>query len=274
LPDRKFQAHDMKRMLQYAAIRTVDGLMAGIPRELPQAEVVERCRLIAHRGVHDNRRVMENTLAAFELARAAGVWGVECDIRWTADLVPVVCHDHDARRVFGRSLRIDELTFARLRRELPLIPSLEEVIAEFGGNTHLMLEIKDHGPPRWDLWAAILRRHLTGLVPGRDYHVLALAPELFAAVNFLPPRYCFPVAQTNVSALSRTSLEQGYGGLTGHFLLLDERIKQRHELAGQRIGTGFVASRNCLLRELNRGVEWIFSNNAARLQGILDSLRR
>jgi glycerophosphoryl diester phosphodiesterase len=264
----------MKRLLQHAAIMTVDGFMAGIPRELPDTALVERCRIIAHRGVHDNRRVLENSLAAFELARASGVWGVECDIRWTADLVPVVLHDPDARRVFGRPLRIAEVTFEQLRRELPLIPSLAEVVAEFGGNTHLMLEIKAQDSPRRDRWAGILRRHLDGLVPGRDYHVLALDPELFAAVNFLPPEYCFPVAQTNVAALSRASLEHGYGGLTGHFLLLDARVKQRHELAGQRIGTGFVASRNCLLRELNRGVEWIFSNHAARLQAILDSFRR
>lgn len=263
----------MKRLLQQAAIGAVDGLMAGIPREPPGAAAMERCRIIAHRGAHDNRRVMENSLEAFRLASSSGVWGVECDIRWTADSVPVVSHDPDARRLFGRALRIGEVRFKQLRRELPLIPSLAEVIAEFGGNTHLMLELKAQDSPDRAAWAGILRQHLAGLVPGRDYHLLALDPRLFATADFLPPQYCFPVAQTNVAELSRASLERGYGGLTGHFLLLDERVKQRHQSAGQRIGTGFVASRNCLLREINRGVEWIFSNHALRLQGILDSYR-
>jgi len=41
---------------------------------------------------------------------------------------------------------------------------------------------------------------------------------------------------------------------------------------GQSIGTGYICSKNCLIRELNRGVKWIFSNNAVELQGILNSL--
>lgn len=263
----------MKQVLQQAAIRAVDGFMAGIPRELPDRATMERCRIIAHRGAHDNRQVLENSLEAFRVARSAGVWGVECDIRWTADHVPVVFHDPDTLRLFGRPLRISDVAFGQLRRELPLIPTLAEVIAEFGGNTHLMLELKAQELPIQEPLAEILRHHLAGVVPGRDYHLLALDPELFAVADFLPPRYCFPVAQTNVAALSHASLERGYGGLTGHFLLLDEKVKQRHESAGQRIGTGFVSSRNCLLRELNRGVEWIFSNHAVRLQGILESFR-
>jgi glycerophosphoryl diester phosphodiesterase len=31
-----------------------------------------------------------------------------------------------------------------------------------------------------------------------------------------------------------------------------------------------VASRNCLFRELNRGIRWIFSNDAVRIQKIRD----
>ena len=34
---------------------------------------------------------------------------------------------------------------------------------------------------------------------------------------------------------------------------------------------GFIHSRNALFRELNRGVEWIFSNEAVRMQGIRDA---
>ena len=36
------------------------------------------------------------------------------------------------------------------------------------------------------------------------------------------------------------------------------------------MGTGFIHSRNALFRELNRGIEWIFSNRAVHIQGIVD----
>ena len=49
-----------------------------------------------------------------------------------------------------------------------------------------------------------------------------------------------------------------------------DRLKARHAAQGQRLGTGFPASKNCLFRELNRGIEWVFTNNAVALQRIID----
>jgi glycerophosphoryl diester phosphodiesterase len=46
----------------------------------------------------------------------------------------------------------------------------------------------------------------------------------------------------------------------------------KHRKNGQPVGTGYPASKNCLYREINRGVEWIFSNNAGELQGIANKL--
>jgi glycerophosphoryl diester phosphodiesterase len=93
---------------------------------------------------------------------------------------------------------------------------------------------------------------------------------LFARVDFVPRNFCFPVAQLNTSRLSAAAIETQCGGLTGHFLLLTNKLRKRHELAGQCIGTGFISSKNCLFRELNRSVEWIFSNDAVKIQKIRD----
>ena len=79
-----------------------------------------------------------------------------------------------------------------------------------------------------------------------------------------------PVSQVNIKHMSKASLEGIYGGFGGHFLLMTDEIKQRHESIGQNIATGFVASRNSLFRELNRGVDWVFSNHAVKLQKILE----
>jgi glycerophosphoryl diester phosphodiesterase len=255
-------------------MKAADGVMAAIPRRRPSVQSLRDCRVISHRGEHDNKTVLENTLPAFARARQAGVWGIECDIRWSADLVPLVCHDPDGMRVFGDPGKLRELAFPEIRQRMPLLPSLSELVAEFGGNTHLMLEIKAEDFPAPQRQQHILQDALAGLEPGRDYHFLALDPALFELVAFVPRNVCLPVAELNGSALSRLSLERGYGGITGHYLLLNNALKRAHEAAGQRIGTGFVDSRNCLFRELNRGVTWIFSNRAVQVQAVRDACLR
>ncbi len=260
----------MLQSMKTGAMAAVDAVYAAIPQRVPDAATLRECRIVAHRGAHDNVRVPENTLASFQRAREHGVWGIECDIRWSADLVPVIHHDPDTRRVFGRNLRLGEAPFAQLREAVPQIPALAEVIEQFGGSTHLMLELKAGCFPEPRRQRDILRQHLQPLTPGRDYHLLALDPALFALADFVPRRYCLPVSELAVSRLSSAAIENGFGGLLGHFLLLNERVRRRHGRAGQRIGTGFVASRNALFRELNRGVEWIFSNDAVKLQQIVN----
>ncbi len=260
----------MLEWLQNAAMKTADMFMAGIPQPVPSQDALRNCKIVSHRGEHDNISIMENTLPAFELARTNGVWGIECDIRWTADLVPLVCHDPSGARLFGQPDQFSSLPFTEVRALLPLIPSLAELVAEYGGTMHLMLEVKDEHYPQPARQKHILREHLSTLSPGQDYHFLALDPGLFEKVDFVAREFCFPVSELNAGKLSKACLDAEYGGLTGHFLLLSNTLKRRHQLAGQRIGTGFISSRNCLFRELNRGIEWIFSNDAVRIQQIRD----
>lgn len=261
----------MRDILQAAATDAVDWVIARTPQPVPDQLALRNCKIISHRGEHDNISVIENTLPAFEKARANGVWGVECDIRWTADLVPIVSHDSSGRRLFGDCARLNELSLAELRSQIPQIPTLAELVSEFGGNTHLMLEIKADHYPQPQRQSIILQEHLQKLSPGLDYHFLALEPALFSRVSFVAPAYCFAVSELNVSKLSKAAIELQLGGLMGHFLLLNNTLKARHLEVGQRIATGFISSRNALFRELNRSVEWIFSNNAVKVQKIRDS---
>ncbi len=260
----------MREWLQNVALQIADWVVAGIPQAVPTQVALRNCKIIAHRGEHDNISVIENTLSAFEKARANGVWGIECDIRWTADLVPVISHDPCGKRLFGNPIQLSTLSFAEVRAQLPQILSLAELVAKFGGNTHLMLELKAEHILQPTRQKRILQEQLSTLVAGRDYHFLALDPELFGQVDFVSRNFCLPVSELNASRLSKASLELKLGGLTGHFLLLTNKLKQRHARAGQRIGTGFISSKNCLFRELNRGIEWIFSNDAVKIQVIRD----
>jgi glycerophosphoryl diester phosphodiesterase len=257
--------------------RLLEMIDAAFERRTPAApdeRRLARCRIVSHRGEHDGRAILENTLPAFEAAAAQGVWGIECDLRWTRDLTPVVIHDADLRRVFGRPHRVAACTFAELRRDCPGLPTLAEVIARYGGRTHLMVEVKSERYPDPDRQNRILRDLFAGLAPGADYHLLSLDPDLFRRTPFAPPSACLPVARSNVARLSRLALRRGYAGVAGHYALVGAAVIRRHHAAGQRVGTGYPRSMRVLVRELNRGVDWIFSNHAVLVQGWVGRLER
>jgi glycerophosphoryl diester phosphodiesterase len=254
--------------------KVVDFWFAIWPQPFPGQARMRHCKIVSHRGAHDNKNTLENTLEAFERAHAAGVWGLEFDVRWTLDQKPVVVHDYDLVRVFGINAAVDQLSLQELQSRCPLIPSLREVLRLYGGAVHLMVEIKAQDGPDQAGRSRVLQEHFNGLVPQRDYHLLSLTPSVLERLDWCPPAARLPVAQLNVAALSNVALSGGYGGLNGHYLLITKTVLQKHHHHGQSVGCGYVRSRNSLFRELNRGVDWIYSNNALELQRIRNSFLR
>ena len=239
-----------------------------IPRRRPTRAALIDCKIISHRGEHDNRRIRENTLAAFTLAAEAGCWGLEFDVRWTQDLQPVVIHDANARRVFAIDLVIPEVNLAQLQQRIPEIPTLREVVERFGGRQHLMVELKGDDVAACASRAESLREIFAALGPARDYHFLALQAELFELVEFAGMQACLPVAELNIGELSRVALQREYAGVCAQYLMLSGALISRHHRQGQQLGSGFAASKYGLFREINRGVDWIFTNHAVRLEAI------
>ncbi|UCF92103.1 MAG: hypothetical protein JSW39_28200 [Desulfobacterales bacterium] len=250
----------------------VDYFFAIRPQPMPSKKRLLNCKIVSHRGEHDNIHIFENTIAAFDRAQEQGVWGIELDVRWTKDLEPVVFHDPDLMRLFGSDLAIRHATQSTLRSNYPLIPSLAEVIQRYGFNLHLMVEIKAEDYPNPVRQNQILKELFTPLRPQEDFHILSLTPAMFKVIDFVPPSTFLPVARLNVSRLSKMAILEKYRGLAGHYLLVNRVLLTRHQQRHQKVGTGYIASRNCLFRELNRGVEWIFSNTAGKIQAICDSL--
>lgn len=241
--------------------RMLDHYFSLRPQKKPRS--IGNVKLVSHRGEHDNHLVLENTLAAFDAAAELGAWGIELDIRWTKDAHPVVIHDLDCKRMFGCDLKISQVTLAELKERLPEIPTLLEVIERYGKSLHLMIELKME--PYLDNFSAVLYDLLGELKPVRDYHFLSLDLSMFSHVDGLQSSVCLPVAEKNIAEFSRAAVENNYGGITGHFFLLTDTILRLHQETGQCIGTGFITSPNCLFREINRGVTWIFTNSMGDL---------
>lgn len=250
--------------------KLIDSYFAVIPRIKPKQEHVNNALLIAHRGAHNNAQgILENTHAAFKLAREAGCWGLEFDIHATADEVLVVNHDPDLNRLWGYNVRIADLTFTQLRELEPGVPSLAEVISDYGRDMHLFIELK--APFRAEQALADTLKHLT---PGKDYHLLALDKPTFAHFSQFPKQSLLLVAMhNNVREFCALSLKEQYGGVMGSYLLLTNKRINALQAAQQKSGVGFVDSKNSLYRELSRGISWIFTNQAVAVSKWLGDLK-
>ncbi|MBQ4354847.1 MAG: glycerophosphodiester phosphodiesterase [Clostridia bacterium] len=110
---------------------------------------------VAHRGIHDNKRIPENSLSAFRAAVDAGCT-VELDVQFTRDRKLIVFHDDDLVRLCGVNKKPIELTAAQLKSLRLLgtdehIPTLEEVLALVDGRVPLLIEMKNALPVIWDM---------------------------------------------------------------------------------------------------------------------------
>lgn len=148
-------------------------------------------RFVGHRGGRGPDFPVENTLSAFERARADGARAIELDVQCSADGEAIVVHDTDLARITGGAdpRPIGALDWAELRAvSLPggaRIPRLWDVLdwAESHGIA-LNVEVKRDGTNK----AALVRR-VARLVRHARIDVLlsSFDPALLAVVGALAP---------------------------------------------------------------------------------------
>ncbi|MBA2657297.1 MAG: glycerophosphodiester phosphodiesterase [Tatlockia sp.] len=258
-------------MLLNFAEKILDGFFAFFPRKMPSRLHLSEVCLIAHRGAHDNKlEIIENTDAAFARALVLGCWGIEFDVHATADGILVINHDPTLARLWGKNLQISQLNFETLRQLVPQIPTLAEVVERYGKRMHLFIELKAPFVAE-----EALKEELKSLRPGEDYHLLSLDGSLFSTFKSFSPAVLLLVpVHNNVSKFCNLALQNNYGGVLGHYLLLNNTKVAQLNLAKKRVGVGMVDSRFGLYRELNRGLTWIFSNNVSVLGECIERLKK
>ncbi|KAK2089030.1 Glycerophosphocholine phosphodiesterase [Saguinus oedipus] len=116
----------------------------------------DRISAIAHRGgSHD---APENTLAATRQAAKNGATGVELDIEFTSDGIPVLMHVNAVDRTTDGTGRLCDLTFEQIRKLNPAanhrlrndfpdekIPTLREAVEEcLNHNLTIFFDVKGH----------------------------------------------------------------------------------------------------------------------------------
>ncbi len=119
--------------------------------------------IIAHRGA--SAVAPENTLIAFRRAIEIGVDGIEFDVTFTSDSIPVIFHDYDLRRIARISAPISKMSYRDIEKidigewfnkRFPAkasneflsqrIPRLDEALQFFGSYAgKIYMEIKSQG---------------------------------------------------------------------------------------------------------------------------------
>jgi len=128
---------------------------------------------LAHRG--DWRRAPENSLEAMRAALAVpGCDGLEFDVRFSGDGVPVLLHDATLERVQGVPLACADLTAAELERHG--VPTLEAVLAladrSLADNRRPFLDVELKEPPN-DQFVNVLARARGAADGGLDRAVVS-----------------------------------------------------------------------------------------------------
>ena len=104
--------------------------------------------IYAHRGLFDNKKIVENTIRAFKKALLDNI-NIELDIRVTKDNKIIVFHDSNIKRLTNidglvKNITYDELKNIKLLNTNDKIPLLEEVLTLVKGKVTLLIEVKDN----------------------------------------------------------------------------------------------------------------------------------
>ncbi len=119
----------------------------------------------AHRGLYD-AGAPENSLAAFRAAMEHG-FGIECDIRVSADGRAMVFHDAELERLTGQAgvtadKTVGELTALTLSGSDEPIPTLRDILSLVAGKVPLLLELKSDKRQNIHKLCRAVRRDLEG----------------------------------------------------------------------------------------------------------------
>lgn len=244
------------------AIAAADRLVALIPRRKPSRTQVQATQIISHRGQRDDTTVFENTFDAFDPLVDSTVAGIEFDIRWTKDLVPVVAHDSNLVRLFGDETVVAHVTFDELRAVQPKIATLSEFIQRYAKRFFLTIELKQERWIDFEAQQNTLLECLKGLNPLSNYIIMSFDIDLLLRLKQIENRCKLGIAHSNVSDVSDIALEERWAGIGGHYLMISNKVIQRHKDAGQKIAVGFPRSRYSCYREVGRGIDWLFCDDA------------
>ena len=246
--------------------------------------------IIAHRGA--SALAPENTSAAFTQAIKDGADGIEFDVRFAKDGVPVVFHDEDLIRVLKKEILVRNLTskelsefdvgswfntekpeFAHEKFAIERISTLEETLEflkDYKGIIYIELKcggvnVEQFCKSVCDVVARskaasriIIKSFNLSVVPLIKKH----CPEVRTAALFAPK---IMLILRKEKRLIETAIESGADRLSLHFSLATNKLMEKATEKNLSVAIWTVDSPRWIKRSIKLGIEHIITNDPAKL---------
>ena len=249
----------------------------------------DRTLNIAHRGA--SAAAPPNTLAAFKKAVELGADGIEFDVHFSADGVPVVIHDFTVDATTDGSGRVADLTLAQLKqldagtRFDPAftgerIPTLDEVLEAvsgrrgWGGELLLNVELKTTSPGDNGLERAVItlveQHSLSRRVLFSSFNPFSLrrakriAPHIPVGLLY-DQGLSLPLRRAWLAFLAPHEARHP------HYKMVDARYMAWARRRGYRVNTWTVDDPAEMRRLVGLGVNGIITNVPDVLRSVLES---
>lgn len=253
--------------------------------------------IIAHRGA--SAFAPENTLAAFQKAIDDGADGIEFDVRFAKDRVPVVIHDAKLKRLGRREGHVSDYTSSELQTldvgswfneknpsksngkfSLETVPTLERLLEFLSGYKGLLyIEMKCREEATDALAEAVCQTirqsDLLRQIIVKSFNLAAvrqvkrLLPEVRTAALFAPK--ILNVLQKKKRLLKKAQ-ECEADEISIHFSLTTAKFVRRAAKKNLPVTIWTVDNRVWVKRAVNLGINAIITNNPARLLAERDEL--
>ena len=234
-------------------------------------------KIIAHKGYHPGD-VPENSLQALQMAQELGVYGSEFDVWMTSDSKVVVYHDKTLT-VNGVSKKVYECTYAELKDAVEStgkpLATLEEFL-EQGKKcpaVKLICEIKYHDNGDKTVAAAEACHSIVsaaGMTSQMEY--ISVNAAALKRLAVLAPGVMLQDVNSDYPMDRASAVAAGIKGINYDFnKLTDTQIADAHE-KGMVVGTWTVDKEEDMRTMINRGVDFITTNEPVLLQQVLETL--
>ena len=234
-------------------------------------------KIIAHKGYHPGD-VPENSLEALIEAQELGVYGSEFDVWMTSDSKVVVYHDKTVI-VNGTSKKVYECTYAELKAAVESsgapLATLEEFLAQ-GKKcpaVKLICEIKYHDDGDRTVAAAEACHALVsaaGMTSQMEY--ISVNAAALKRLAVLAPGVMLQDVNSDYPMDRASAVAAGIKGINYDFKkITDVQIADAHE-KGMVVGTWTVDTEAQMRDMINRGVDFITTNEPVLLQQVLATL--
>ncbi len=228
---------------------------------------------IAHRGV--SAIAPENTLAAFTLAWAHDVDGIECDIQVTQDDMVVVHHDYTTERCGDRALVIAESDYADLSKvdvgsfKSPQfadqrIPTLAAVLQAMPTSKTIQVEIKPEVVKIEPIIAAlkVARKDINLIIMSFNPQLLK---QVMTAIPMLTSLWLLDEKEAREDDVFAQARNYGFSGIDVNYKVVDQAYVDKAKAYGLLLGVWTVNNAEIAENFTTWGIDMLASDYAPAL---------